>query len=66
MQVMSQKRTDSDEKKSKRYPSRAKVKYAALPIELHNALAEIAGKDERSVPWLLRRIVKEWLDKREQ
>ncbi len=45
---------------------RADVKYVALPFELWQKLKELADRDDRSVSWVARLAVREFLKQREQ
>ena len=51
-------KADADAAK-KRYPSREKLRYVAIPVELHEALQRFAASrsdadDEKSVSWAAR------------
>lgn len=41
---------------------RANVKYVALPIDLWEALLDIAEKNDRSISWVGRRAVRKYLE----
>jgi hypothetical protein len=55
-----------DEGASKRYPSRDKVRYVALPLNLHTVLEQYARDhsdedDEKSISWAARVLLKKAL-----
>jgi hypothetical protein len=59
--TMAKKRKETDPPSGRR----ADVKYVAIPLELWRKLKELADRDERSVSWVARRAVKEFLSQRE-
>lgn len=63
MQVVAKKRpkpSDSGDK-SKRYPSRDKVKYIAIPTDLYRVLKGLGKRDERSASYMGRKAVQKFL-----
>lgn len=56
-------RKQKPDKKQSAYPSRKRVKYAAIPREWWNILNELGEVEDRSVSWYVRRAVKEYLQK---
>lgn len=55
---------DPKKPKAKRYPSRDKVKYVPIPVEMWDALERLGAKDERSVSFMARRAIREFLDRK--
>jgi len=49
---------------AKRYPSRDKFKYVAVPVEFWDVLNVIGQEEERSVAYMVKVAVREWLEKR--
>lgn len=58
---MAKKKTDTD---AKRYPSRDKVKYVAVPVEYWDVLNDIGGEEERSVSYMAKIAIREFLERR--
>jgi len=48
----------------RRYPSRDKVKYAAVPTEMWEALQAIGEEEERSVAYMVKVAVREFLERK--
>lgn len=57
------KRKPPEEPPVKRYPSRDNIKYVALPLELWERLKGLADDEDRSVSWMVRKAVRELLDR---
>lgn len=49
----------------KKYPSRAKLKYVYIPLEQWEALHAIGEPIERSVSWLVKQAVREYLERQQ-
>lgn len=65
MTVMANKRSGNDAHK-KPFPSRKNVRYVGLPVELHAELKQAANEEDRSVSWMARRAVREFLAARKR
>jgi len=52
---------DSKKQKPKRYPSRDKVKYVPVPLDMWDALEELGKTDDRSVSYMARKAIREFL-----
>lgn len=46
----------------KRYPSRDQTKYVALPLDVWTKLKALADADDRSVSWMAKRAVLEYIE----
>lgn len=55
---------DPDKRPEGPPPGRKRVKYVALPIALWEELDRIAKDNERSVSWVARQAVKQYLERR--
>lgn len=53
----------AEPKKAKRYPSRDKVKYIPIPTEMWDDLETLAQPDERSVSYMVRKAIREFLER---
>jgi len=53
----------SEKKKAKRYPSRDKVKYVPIPIEMWEELDSLGKPDERSVSYMTRKAIRELIER---
>lgn len=49
-------------KAKKKYPSREKVKYIPIPVELWDELDALGKADERSVSYMARKLIRAALD----
>ena len=47
----------------KRYPSRENTRYVALPLALYEVLEVIGLEEDRSISWLARKAVREFLER---
>jgi len=62
MPVMSKRKSGGEP--GKRYPSRDRIKYVGIPVEMYAVLEEFArrdGNDPRSVSWAARLMLREIL-----
>lgn len=53
----------ADKKKAKRFPSRDKVKYVPIPVEMWAELESIGKPDERSVSYMTRKAIRQFLER---
>jgi len=58
--------TMPEKKKAKRYPSRDRVKYIPVAVEQWDRLEELGKPDERSVSYMVRRAIREMLERIER
>jgi hypothetical protein len=57
---------NGNEKKPPRYPSRAAVKYVGIPKEFWDILEAMGAPDDRSVAWMARKAIREYLERNGQ
>ena len=53
----------AEPKKKKRFPSRDKVKYIPIPTDIWDALKSLGAPDERSVSYMARKAMREFLER---
>lgn len=68
MLTVAKQKPDPEPADPKRYPSREKTRYVAVPAQIHEALKEYARKhsdqdDEKSISWAARRLLREALER---
>lgn len=51
------------EPEKKKYPSRTRVKYLLIPVEMHEELSRIAEEEERQLSVVAKRAVREFLER---
>lgn len=49
---------------SSSYPSREKVKYVGISLDLHEKLVQVSEEEDRSLAWLARKAITEFLERR--
>jgi hypothetical protein len=54
----------AEKKPGKRYPSRDKVKYVPIPLDMWQALKARGEPDERSVSFMARKAIREFLTRK--